>query len=283
MKAGNNYISIPQSFDDSEVAHLFREHDSIGADSSVLLRMLRRLLKDGKPIGNLTAIFLSESEKLVFPIGVLTETLHERVVFWPLLPEQSRSQEQATRDNLDHVTLEFPSEKSHWTAYSANDKGRHGALGRLLTTSGLKAKFWFHLAVQMETLVSQDLAIQRNIPCPAPDKERRVKEFTDAISQMRRVFLPLAQSNNKYASLCCQFFVADEELENESINECIKAFDIRQNDFLPEWTAGSIANWTCSPAMKLNNKYVYVAIAALTCSLRVPLAFGFPKMRISGK
>jgi hypothetical protein len=159
---------------------LFRENDNLGADSSVWLRMCRQLIVSGKPIGSVTALTIDMGDSGQCCIGFCTETQKNRLVFWPVLPTNADmsciGQEIKT---FDHATLELPSEKIHVTAYDAAGKSVHlNNQWRTQHLTDASLAMWFSCLVRKDILLNQDTEIQRLVPMPLKDKERRLSEIT---------------------------------------------------------------------------------------------------------
>src|SRR5262245_30409057 len=94
--------------DDDDTARLFRENDNLGADSSVFLRPMRRLLQEGAPPGELIPLFVSLPSNEARPFGALTCTSRNRIIFWPVLPRNADMIAAEGKVGVfDHVTLEL--------------------------------------------------------------------------------------------------------------------------------------------------------------------------------
>ena len=92
---------------------------------------------------------------------------------------------------VDHITLEIPSRRSHLTAYKTSGKAIHRKASdigretpwvlRPFPNSGIA--LWFSLLVRTDTLLSQDLAVQRRVYMPTTaESERRINESRDLSS-----------------------------------------------------------------------------------------------------
>jgi len=81
-----NHAEVPG--DDAEILRLFREDDRLGADSSLWLRPFRLLTEHGKPVGQILAFTIPVSNDKSMPVGMLTLTDRNRLVFWPVLPRR---------------------------------------------------------------------------------------------------------------------------------------------------------------------------------------------------
>lgn len=204
---------------DDDRAKRFRENDNLGSDSNVLLRPIRHLLARGVPPGPMSALSFAIPDTGALPFGVLAWTVKNRLIFWPVLP---KSWEMVNA--VDHITLEFPSKRSHLTAYkasgkpvhrSAADMGLDSAWG-LTTFPGTGIALWFTLAVQTSMILEQDLEIQRRVLMPTPsEKERRISEFVRHYQQLNHVSVPLPPDRltvPRYI-ICNVYLVTDPALE----------------------------------------------------------------------
>lgn len=119
-----NHIEAPR--DDAEIFRLMQEEDAIGAESSLWFRVFRQLIKDGKPIGQILLFTIPIGNGKNLPIGMLTLTDNNRLVFWPVLPRRTCVVINKSDMSLpDHVTVEFPSETVHLTSYDADGRRLH--------------------------------------------------------------------------------------------------------------------------------------------------------------
>jgi len=176
-----------------DVAHLFRENGDIGSDSSLWLRPLRQLFKAGKPVGQVLALTVSPTDQLRLPFGLLSQTKRDRVIFWPALPPGvSMICAGEPIDVLDHITLEYPSERTHVTAYDTDGRPVH--ISRAWKTHHLQDRglvLWFLLLVRISVLRQQDVAVQRRVQMPIIDKKRRMEEFTGYVQRLKFLTVPL--------------------------------------------------------------------------------------------
>jgi hypothetical protein len=116
---------------------------------------------------------------------------------------------------IDHITLEFPSEKVHATAYDANQKAKHGGRAwKLHHLNNLGLALWFHLLVRIPVLREQDLAVQRRVWTPRSDEERRLNEFRHSKRTLQNIPLPPHDSEQDYiyfgVFLACDLTPADQ-------------------------------------------------------------------------
>jgi hypothetical protein len=106
--------------DNEAIKKLFQENDNIGALSNIFLRPMRKLMAEGSPLGPMTAFHFPLPGEGSLPFEVLTWTEKRRLIFWPILPKLENMNR-----IVDHITLEFPSRRSHLTAYKATGKAIH--------------------------------------------------------------------------------------------------------------------------------------------------------------
>jgi hypothetical protein len=163
----------------------------------------------------MTALSFAIPDMNAYPFGVLAWTVKDRLIFWPVLPKSW-----GMTNAIDHVTLEFPSKRSHLTAYdangrpvhrTANDMGLDAAWG-LTPFPGTGIALWFTLAVQTSTILEQDLDIQRRVLMPTPaEKERRTNEFVRHYQQLNHesLKLPPDQLTRPQYIVCNVYLVTD--------------------------------------------------------------------------
>jgi hypothetical protein len=163
---------------------------SIGDDSSVLLRPLRQLLDNGKPPGPLTPLVFKLDGQPTRPLGALF-TGKSRISFWPAYPNVT----DMTKE-LDHVTLELPSGKSHMTGRRAN--GKPYRIGkkqgwRLQSFAGSAYAWWFPMLIRWGTIINQDTVIRRKISWPSEnERTRRLRELREYSERLAQPFpIPL--------------------------------------------------------------------------------------------
>src|SRR4051812_43695854 len=112
---------MQQANETDDLAEFFRTRDSFGSDSSLFPRVIRQLGCHGKPMGPVFLLTANVNAERRFPLGMMTCTERNRIVFWPVLPQDMQMHCTLSRvDATDHVTLQLPSEKSHVTGYKAS-------------------------------------------------------------------------------------------------------------------------------------------------------------------
>jgi hypothetical protein len=206
---------------EDEIAKFFRENDDIGADSSLWLRAIRQLVKDGKPIGQLTALAFRGANTGAYPFGVLTQTKEQRVVFWPVLPRNADMIAAEGKNGVaDHLILELSNKKTHVTAYdAAGHPSRVGAsdLGhkhawRLHEFENCGLALWFTILVNWPVLLDQELAVQRCMQAPTPaDAERRKRVFAQIAAQTKVIDVALPKSANEPAYVYCAVYLVTSQ------------------------------------------------------------------------
>jgi hypothetical protein len=81
---------------------------------------------------------------------------------------------------------------------------------------------WFSLLVRTETLLSQDLAVQRSVYMPTPaESERRINEFARHLQQLNHVDIALPPNQDilpEYVS-CNVYLVLDNSFELKITSE----------------------------------------------------------------
>ena len=204
---------INNTSSNDDIARLFREHGNIGHDSSLWLRPLRQLIKNGKPVGQTIVLTLSMSKQQKVPLGILTETKRNRLIFWPILPQKVKIvfNDEEMVGVFDHITLEFPSEKIHVTAYNTNGEAIHNRQSwKTHRYANSPLALWFILLVRIPILCQQDMAVQRRIKIPTTDKERRLDEISRYIRKLSFKNIKLQVCNKKHDCICCILYLAPE-------------------------------------------------------------------------
>lgn len=176
-----------------DVASLFRENNDIGSDSSLWLRPLRQLLKEGKPVGQILALTVSPKSQARLPFAMISRTQKDRLIFWPRLPPGTSMIFGGERiEAFDHITLEFPSEKTHVTAYGTDGQPVHIAQAwRTYRHPDHSFALWFLMLVRIPILCNQDMAVQRRVKIPEADKKRRTDEFVSYTRRLSFLNVPL--------------------------------------------------------------------------------------------
>lgn len=256
---------------------IFRTQDSVGSDSSLFVRVMRQLAHEGKPMGD---VFLFNAviggDRIRAPLGMLTFTKNNRIVFWPVLPHSTLLTATRSKVNTpDHITLELPSERSHITAYTVTGKASHASNGwKCVTFPAPPLRLWFILLVQMRVLTEQDLLVQRNYFTPSSDKDRRMKEMEKFIQNLVTldVRLPSLPSVEDY--LCFGFYLTPEYIPQDRMPASL---------FSNQAMTTMVDNWPTQsefPALisqyRLGEQHFLVTSACPPGKLTDPLCVGFP-------
>ena len=195
---------------DDEITRLFAEHDDVGAGSSIWLRLITKLLSQGKPPGEATVVCLDCPGQGKLPFGAFALTERDRLIFWPILPRDipvgCRGQDITVPH---HVTLEFPSGRIHATAYNERGTAVHRPCGRLQQLGGGFA-LWMMFVVELSTLGDQDKAVQRKAQTPVTDKARRESEFLRFAKKLSIRSMPLPASESAPRCVCCAMYTVAE-------------------------------------------------------------------------
>jgi|GEM_PF-1685827 len=268
----------------SDVERLFREHDHLGADSSLWLRAARMLMDQGKPLGQLTVLACKSSEGGSLPFGAMTQTKSNRIVFWPVLPRHTQMTAEKHRIGvIDHLTLELPSERIHATAYDAAGRSQHYAasdLGheqawRLQHFEGTNLALWFKLAFRRSVLAEQERAVQRRIPAPTLDVQRRVREFSRFAGRIKVVDVPLPSgvSDPTYV-VCVAYLVTDTSGSVDFRSDVFTTSDL--DGEVDGFSAGSI--FEVRPlALRYAERQFVFATACPAGNLKQDVIVGFPR------
>jgi hypothetical protein len=272
--------------DADDLARLFREHDDLGADSSLWLRPLRLLLDRGKPPGEMTVLAFRLPDTGSLPFGVLTHTKRNRVVFWPVLPKDAQAvAEDGSLNVIDHLTLELPSQKTHLTAFNADGRRVHRAAAdfghnepwRLHRFEGTGLAFWFSMLARCCVLRDQDDIVQRRVAAPLSDVERRQKEVARYASFLKIVDVPLPpiESEPTYV-FCVVYYVVDASVELKLSSEMFLLTDVDSQ--ITGWPDGT--EFLIKP-FRLSFRQVefVIATACPPGQLRGDVILGLPRNR----
>lgn len=277
----------PSTDDGEDIAKLFRENDDFGAQSSLWFRPLRQLLERGKPTGAMTVLAFRRAEAAAYPFGVLTHTKKNRIVFWPVFPTNMEMVAVDGKiDIIDHVTLELPSEKTHFTAYdaagkplrrSAADFG-HRQAWRLQRFEGHGLAVWFTILVRWSVLLEQDTAVQRCIHTRTAAEAEHIKQaFTRHAAQLNVIDVPLPSGENSPEYVYCTvYLVTDPDREINLTTDIFLHGDIDSE--VDGWPDGKI--FEIQP-MKLRYEQTQFVIAT-ACPpgrMRREVVLGFPRHR----
>lgn len=269
------------SHDNDDAARLFREHDDMGCDSSLWLRPPRQLFKDGKPVGPVVALTVSPMKQLKLPFGMLTQTDKNRLIFWPILPSGvNMICAGETVDVFDHITLEFPSEKIHMTAYDANDQPIHYARAwKTHHFSDCNLALWFTLLIRVSILHKQDMAVQRRVKMPTKDKERRTSEFIHYAQNISLSNVPLPPCKVEYDYIYFVLYIAPDSIKVDQLSPSIFPSGSSMNSEIEGWPDGNKFQITFS-RLTFGQRIIYVAAACPPGKLRSDVSVGFAQNKL---
>lgn len=185
------------------------------AETALLFRACRQLIEEGKPLGQAYLIAVNLDDRGVRPFGVLTTTGKNRTIYWPVAPlEAYTAVEAGTHRLTDHITLELPSMRSHVTMYDEHGNRDHSEIewrpGRP-SSDGLS--LWFFVVARLESILGQPLHVERDVPLPLTDSDRRLEEFKKFVSTVKHVEIavPPVAHDGDYLLACFQ--TADESVK----------------------------------------------------------------------
>ena len=270
---------MPSDFDTTaqpdDVARLFREHDNIGPDSSFWLRPLRQLLHQGKPLGPALLLVLKPADGNVLPFGILTLTQKSRIVFWPALPPDADMVCAGTQISvLDHITLEFPGEKTHITAYHADGTPVHNARSwRLHHFCDNGVALWFNLLAKYDLLANQPCAVQRKVRTPSTDKQRREGELERFVQNLSVANITIPPLGGDY--FCIGIYVATRDVTEQDLTASIFQIGCNIDTLVTGWTDGEYV--LARSKARLQDTTFVAMVASPPGTLNTDVAIGFPR------
>jgi hypothetical protein len=272
-----NLAEAPRNNED--VTQLFRDMKALGADSSLWLRVLRQLTSEGKPIGRMYSILVPVSKDQKLPIGVVTLTDNNRLVFWPVLPrKQAAFVDRPDVQLLDHITVDFPSERVHITSYNSQGKpNRFADSWRSATTVNEDLRLLFSFNVRLDTVRSQDVLISRSFPVPDSDSDRRTAEFARCLEKFVMLDLPFEEDAQLAQFASIAVYHSAEELEPGDFPASM--LPMPDADALIEPVPAGYEYKIFVGRLLLNDKRIYVAGGFPPGELKDDLCFGFPTRR----
>jgi hypothetical protein len=221
--------------DGDHPARVFRENDSLGHDSNLLLRPMRRLVIARKPPGLVTPLAFSIDGKPVGYFGALF-TGRDRICFWPAYPTSTDMTK-----HVDHITLEIGSGTTHATRYDADGKPHRttpdGYAWRLHQFPRSPIALWFQMLMRWDTIHLQDKLLQRSVDGKSPSGGEHVKAtfLNYAAGIQQPVVVPVYPSpdNSPNYALCMLYFAADHPHEGLKFEA-----DMFTADGLEKWIKG---------------------------------------------
>lgn len=262
--------------DNDNSAHLFYENDSIGPDPSLLLRPLRQLLTEGKPAGPVAVLTVPQTNQQNALLGVLGQTGKNRLVFWPPFPSGVNMVCAGEAVGVvHHVTLEYPSEKIHVTAYDVQGRPIHRR--RRWKTRHFPdspVALWFWLLVRVSVLSEQDAAVQQRVKVPKTDKKRREEEFTRYMGRLSllNVSLPPREADQDY--IWCGFYLAPDLIAAEHLLPSMFPTDALLASQIEGCSAGKPSQ-IGGRQFRIGGRTVGIATACPPGKLRSAVAIGF--------
>lgn len=252
--------------------------DNIGSDTSLWLRPLRLLFDKGTPPCDCTVLAFSETPHGDLPFGVMTKTNNNRVVFWPVLPTNPQpASDFGTPVVIDHVTLEFPSQKMHVTSFDDDgEREHHSQSWRLHEFDNSGVALWFKVMIRWSVLQDQDLRVQRNVKSPTSDVDRRKAEFVDYANNIKfqRIKLPPGDPEGDYVFVVV-YIVTDPAKQIALTTDMFLAGG-SVDDVIDGWPDGSV--FGIQPIkINTNDVEMVVATACPPGKLRQDVVLGFPR------
>lgn len=260
-----------------DVSRLFRDNDTVGSDSSLWLRPLRQLFADGKPVGGVLGLMVSEAEDSRLPFGMVTKTESDRLVFWPVLPPGVTMNCSDTLSVVDHVTLELPSEKIHLTGYDTNNQRVHVRRGwRMRRFTDCPLACWFTMLVRVAVLRKQERAVQRRLIAPTvPEKARREKLFLQYTHNFRISSIALPPHGADLDYIYFGIYVGPSTIRTDQLSPHILPVDASLQAQVEGWLPDDDLRATFSQA-SIGDHTIWVGITCPSGKLRSDVSIGLP-------
>ena len=214
-----NFIPLPPKNEHGVIYLPIKYNFSVGTgeslnDNSALVRSLKGLLVDRKPVKKISFIFYKEKNNH-YVIGTII--LSEKyLIFYPsLLPNkvtESPPDEKTIKNiplNIDHLTLEDNWNNWHFTFKQKKDKGKYKLQTRKTKKINDSLTLWFVMATQsLDKLEKMPKTQEYKLVYPNYDElSRRYLEFTEARNQVNFPIIEIKGESKNDWYLNLEFFV----------------------------------------------------------------------------
>ena len=260
-----------------QVSQIARAMSTADSNSSIWMRPLRRLFNEGIPPTQ-TVVATVEGSTGALPVGVFSFTARSRLIFWPVVPRKCVVlDEKGVQRDLDHVTLEFPSQRIHTTWFADAEMREHHSAGWKLQPSiqpGLA--LWMKLLVRWSVLSGQDHAVEQLVKMPTSDAKRRTDEFVQYANSIKLHPIPLLSKIplGDYVFIVIGVIVDPSKPHQMSSDMLFCGGNI--DDAIDGWPDGS--PFGCKPIkIRIGEKEVVLAALSPPGNLKTDLLMGFPK------
>jgi len=184
-------------------------------DDSALVRSLKGLLVDGKPLRKISFIFYQE-KNVHYTVGTVVRS-EKYLIFYPaLIPSkvtESPPDEETVKDtqlNIDHLTLEENWDKWHFTFKQKKEQRKYQLTTRKTKKINDSLTLWFVMAVQsLDKLEKMPKTQQYKLVYPNYDELlRRYSEFIEARKEVNFPIMGVKgePENDWYLNL--EFFIS---------------------------------------------------------------------------
>jgi hypothetical protein len=192
--------------------------DKIYGDDSALFARISRGAHEGKSFGKITLLGMTNNLRKdhMLLVGAFAFTKSNRFIFWPVLPWSGNTTEKLSGDGyLDHLTIQFPNQKMHITAYDEFGKSIHksGGWGLYFRSNGSMGEC-FTYVVSHSLLEKQEDKSYR-IQCLSNNEaERRINLSADFFDSLvgQRLTIPESKDSSRYYFF--QFYISDNPKEH---------------------------------------------------------------------
>lgn len=190
-------------------------------DDSALVRSIKGLLVDGKPVKKISFIFYKEKNNH-YVVGTIILS-KKYLIFYPaLLPNkvtESIPDEKIIKDiplNIDHLTLEENWSKWHFTFKQIKERGKYKLTTRKTKKINNTLTLWFVMTVQsLDKLEEMPKTQEYKLEYPNYDElSRRYLEFVEARNQVNFPIIEVKGESKNDWYLNLEFFVDKNKSED---------------------------------------------------------------------
>lgn len=249
----------------------------MSSPNSIWLRSIRYLTHEGKPLPQMTSIFVKSTTELVLPFGVMTQTENNRLIFWPVLPKHYPQVSERGR-LVAHITLELSRGKTHTTAFDEEGVRHHSRdEWKLHEIPGTGLQQWFSLLVRWKVIQDQDLQVSVDMATAISDGPRREEEFRKHAKDFRaqHVVLPEGVRGGNYI-YCVVYLQTADTFDLTPLRRDFLGHNVDDRiDGIPDGTTFPVQ----PVKLQIGRTRLLVLAATPIGSAKEDILFGFPYRR----